>query len=47
MEHRTEGFVLGVGGKMFKLAGSVIVYGVFAAFIIGLLKTGIAMLGGF
>jgi len=32
---------------MFKLAGSVIVYGVFAAFIIGLLKTGIAMLGGF
>ena len=27
MEHRTEGFVLGVGGQMFKLAGSVIVYG--------------------
>lgn len=46
MEHRTEGFVLGVGGQMFKLAGSVIVYGVFAAFIIGLIKTGIAMLGG-
>lgn len=46
MEHRTEGFALGVGGQMFKLAGSVIVYGVFAAFIIGLIKTGIAMLGG-
>lgn len=47
LEHRTEGFVLGVGGKMFKLAGSVIVFGVFAAFVIGLIKTGIAMLGGF
>jgi stage V sporulation protein AC len=46
IEHRTEGFVLGVGGKMFKLAGSVIVFGVFAAFVIGLIKTTIAMLGG-
>ncbi|RYD05081.1 stage V sporulation protein AC [Desulforamulus aquiferis] len=39
IEHRTEGFVLGVGGKMFKLAGSVIVFGVFAAFIVALIKT--------
>src|SRR5699024_226922 len=27
IEHRPEGFVLGVGGNMFKLAGSVILFG--------------------
>ena len=27
IEHRSEGLVLGVGGNMFKLAGSVIVFG--------------------
>jgi stage V sporulation protein AC len=47
IEHRSEGFVLGVGGNMFKLAGSVIVYGVFAAFLIVLIKTILAMLGVF
>jgi stage V sporulation protein AC len=39
IEHRSEGFVLGVGGNMFKLAGSVIVFGVVAAFIAGLIKS--------
>ncbi|MEK3855457.1 stage V sporulation protein AC [Cytobacillus sp. FSL H8-0458] len=39
IEHRTEGFVLGVGGNMFKLAGSVILFGVFAAFVVALIKT--------
>lgn len=39
IEHRTEGFVLGVGGNMFKLAGSVILFGVFSAFIVALIKT--------
>src|SRR5699024_8691332 len=39
IEHRPEGFVLGVGGNMFKLAGSVILFGVFSAFIIALIKT--------
>jgi stage V sporulation protein AC len=38
LEHRSEGIVLGVGGNMFKLAGSVIVFGTTAAFIIGLLR---------
>lgn len=38
IEHRTEGYVLGVGSNMFKLAGSVIVFGVFSAFIIVLVK---------
>jgi len=36
LEHRSEGLVLGVGGNMFKLAGSVIVYGAVAAFLVGL-----------
>jgi len=36
LEHRAEGLVLGVGGNMFKLAGSVIVFGTVAAFIVGI-----------
>jgi stage V sporulation protein AC len=39
IEHRSEGFVLGVGGNMFKLAGSVIVFGVVAAFVAGVIKS--------
>ena len=39
IEHRTEGFILGVGTNMLKLAGPVIVYGVFMAFVIGIIKT--------
>lgn len=39
IEHRTEGFVLGVGTNMLKLAGPVIVYGVFSAFVIAFIKT--------
>ena len=38
MEHRSEGWVSGVGGNMFKLAGSVVVYGVVSAFFIALIK---------
>lgn len=36
IDHRSEGFVLGVGGNMFKLAGPVIVYGVFSAFVVSI-----------
>ncbi len=39
IEHKTEGYVLGVGGNIFKLAGSVIVFGVFSAFVVALIKT--------
>lgn len=46
IEHRTEGFVLGVGGNIFKLAGSVIVFGVFSAFVVALIKTIFIQLGG-
>lgn len=45
IEHRTEGFVLGVGGNMFKLAGSVILFGVFSAFVVALIKTLLIMWG--
>jgi len=46
IEHRTEGFVLGVGGNIFKLAGSVILFGVFSAFVVALIKTIILMARG-
>ncbi|KMK96760.1 stage V sporulation protein AC [Rossellomorea marisflavi] len=45
IEHKTEGYVLGVGGNMFKLAGSVIVFGVFSAFVVALIKTILIQLG--
>ena len=38
MEHRSEGIVLGVATNMFKLAGSVIVFGVVGAYIVGLIR---------
>lgn len=37
LEHKSEGMVLGVGGKMFELAGPVIVFGTVSAFVIGIL----------
>ncbi|WP_134702131.1 stage V sporulation protein AC [Ammoniphilus sp. YIM 78166] len=46
IEHRSEGFVLGVGGNMFKLAGSVIVFGTVAAFVVALIKATVMKLGG-
>lgn len=38
LEHRSEGFVLGVGSNLFKIAGGVIVYGVVAAFFVALAR---------
>ncbi len=46
IEHKSEGFILGVGANMFKLAGAVIVYGVFSAFIVTLIKTILVNIGG-
>lgn len=37
MEYRTEGFILGVGAKMFTIAGPVIVYGTAASVVYGFL----------
>lgn len=38
LEYRKEGFVTGIGSNMFKLAGSVIVFGVVSAYIFGFLR---------
>ena len=46
IEHRSEGYVLGVGGNMFKIAGPVITFGVFSAFVIALIRIIIEKLGG-
>ncbi|KLE14221.1 stage V sporulation protein AC [Clostridium sp. C8] len=45
IEHKSEGFVLGVAGNMFRLAGAIIVYGVFSAFIVATIKMIILWLG--
>ena len=37
IEFKTEGFILGVGAKMFTIAGPVIVYGVSASVVYGLI----------
>lgn len=45
IEGRTEGFVVGVGGGMFKLAGAVILFGVVSAFAVALIKLLLVTLG--
>lgn len=37
VEFKTEGFILGVGAKMFTIAGPVIVYGVSASVVYGII----------
>lgn len=44
LDYKTEGLVLGIGANIFKLAGSVILYGVVSVYIFGLLR--ILVLGG-
>lgn len=38
LEHKSEGYVVGVGTNMFKVAGPVIVFGVVSAFVVGLIR---------
>lgn len=38
MEYKSEGYVLGVATNLFKLAGSVIVFGVVAAYVLGIIR---------
>ena len=38
IEYKREGFVTGLGANMFKLAGTVILYGVVSAYIFGLIR---------
>lgn len=37
MEFKSEGYVIGIGGKMFVIAGPVLVYGIAASIIYGLI----------
>lgn len=38
LEHRKEGLITGIGSNMFKLSGAVIIYGIFTAYIVGLIR---------
>lgn len=38
LEYRSEGLVTGIGANMFKLAGSVIIFGVVSSYIFGLIR---------
>ena len=44
LEYRKEGLVTGIGSNMFKLAGSVIIFGVVSAYVFGLLR--VLIIGG-
>jgi stage V sporulation protein AC len=37
MEYKKEGYIMGVGAKMFLIAGPVLVYGIFASVVAGIL----------
>lgn len=39
MEFKQEGWILGLGAKMYIVAGPVLTYGMVSAFLLGLLKT--------
>lgn len=38
MEYRSEGLVLGIGAKLFTVAGPVLVYGMAMAFVVGTIR---------
>ncbi|HHW68983.1 MAG TPA: stage V sporulation protein AC [Tenericutes bacterium] len=38
LEYRKEGLITGIGSNMFKLAGSVIIYGVVSAYTFGIIR---------
>lgn len=44
IEYRKEGFILGLGSNIFKITGSVILYGVVSAYVFGLIR--ILVMGG-
>ncbi|MBQ9950355.1 MAG: stage V sporulation protein AC [Clostridia bacterium] len=46
MEYKREGYILGVGANMFKLAGPVLVYGIASSVLVGLIYCIIYALGG-
>ena len=44
LEYRKEGFVLGIGANIFKLAGTVILYGIVAVYLFGIIR--LLLIGG-
>ena len=44
IEYRKEGFILGIGANIFKLAGSVILYGIVSVYVFGIIR--LIILGG-
>ena len=44
LEYKKDGFILGLGSNIFKITGSVILYGVVSAYLFGLLR--IVIMGG-
>ena len=44
IEYKPEGYVLGIGANIFKLAGTVILYGVVSVYFFGLIR--LLMMGG-
>lgn len=46
LESKSEGLIYGIGSNMFKLAGSVITYGIVSAYILGILRYFVLVIGG-
>ena len=44
LDYKNEGLVLGIGANIFKLAGSVILYGIVSVYIFGLIR--LLVMGG-
>ena len=44
LEYRKEGLVLGIGANIFKLAGTVILYGIVSVYVFGILR--LIIMGG-
>lgn len=46
MEFKCEGFVMGIGAKMFVVAGPVLVYGITASVLYGIVYYFVTLWGG-
>ena len=46
LESKSEGLIYGIGSNMFKLAGSVITYGIVSAYLLGIIKYFVLFIGG-
>lgn len=44
IDYKSEGFIFGIGANIFKLAGSVILYGIVSVYIFGLIR--LILIGG-